>query len=706
MKNLATVTLTCLILVSGVAGAPVITQTILTPGGVVLRGAGGTPSGTYQVLSTTDLAINLTNWPTIATYQFDAAGNFDCTNPVPPLDLQRYYSLRTISPLSLQIIQAENGTFTGSVATDHAGYTGSGFIDTVNATGSYIEIEFGKQQAGTETMYVRYAHGKTDSRPSSVMVNGATVTSSLAFPPTGSFTSWQYVTSSIPAVVGRNILRLTALNSGGLANIDRFEITGDPQFKLKVVTSGNGFVTLNPSNAFGYYNPDTLVSLTATPLTGSVFTAWSGDLVSSNNPETLVANMNKSVTASFFAFLHFPMYVSPAGNDLNTGTFDQPFYSLSKAVSNAVPGDTIYMRGGTFTYAATVTIDTPATSNSPISIMAYPGERPILDYSTWIPANETIRSGARGIRITSNAQYWVLQKLEIQYAPDNGIKSEGGHITFDTCVFHHNGDTGLQIGLNKDTFSTNPNPEYWAAYNTVLNCDAYRNADPATGYENADGIDVKLYAGKGNKLIGCRSWENCDDGYDCYQTEWEITFDNCWSWHNGDPSLFGQSSFAGDGNGFKLGGDNTYCPMTIRNCVALNCQWGTTVGFAFNNNTAGLTFYNCAALNCGRSYKLDQDGNVLKNCLDYNSTRSAPVDINPNATMQNNSWQLPVTVTAADFVSMSEPDAAAPRQADGSLPDNGFARLAAGSDLIDKGVDVGLPYCGSLPDLGAYDYCP
>jgi len=48
----------------------------------------------------------------------------------------------------------------------------------------------------------------------------------------------------------------------------------------------------------------------------------------------------------------------------------------------------------------------------------------------------------------------------------------------------------------------------------------------------------------------------------------------------------------------------------------------------------------------------------------------------------------------------------APRQADGSLPDNGFARLVAGSDLIDAGVDVGLPYCSSAPDLGAFEYCP
>jgi hypothetical protein len=72
----------------------------------------------------------------------------------------------------------------------------------------------------------------------------------------------------------------------------------------------------------------------------------------------------------------------------------------------------------------------------------------------------------------------------------------------------------------------------------------------------------------------------------------------------------------------------------------------------------------------------------------------------------NNSWNL-ITVTASitDFISLDENLAKAPRQADGSLPDNGFARLVAGSDLIDQGVDVGLPYCGAAPDLGAFEYC-
>ena len=45
-----------------------------------------------------------------------------------------------------------------------------------------------------------------------------------------------------------------------------------------------------------------------------------------------------------------------------------------------------------------------------------------------------------------------------------------------------------------------------------------------------------------------------------------------------------------------------------------------------------------------------------------------------------------------------------PRNADGSLPTINFLKLAAGSDLIDKGVNVGIAYTGIAPDLGAYEY--
>jgi hypothetical protein len=31
-------------------------------------------------------------------------------------------------------------------------------------------------------------------------------------------------------------------------------------------------------------------------------------------------------------------------------------------------------------------------------------------------------------------------------------------------------------------------------------------------------------------------------------------------------------------------------------------------------------------------------------------------------------------------------------------------KLKAGSDAIDKGVDIGLPFKGKAPDLGAFEY--
>jgi len=44
-----------------------------------------------------------------------------------------------------------------------------------------------------------------------------------------------------------------------------------------------------------------------------------------------------------------------------------------------------------------------------------------------------------------------------------------------------------------------------------------------------------------------------------------------------------------------------------------------------------------------------------------------------------------------------------PWQADGSLPNCSFLHLVAGSDLINKGTNVGIPYTGSAPDLGAFE---
>jgi hypothetical protein len=71
--------------------------------------------------------------------------------------------------------------------------------------------------------------------------------------------------------------------------------------------------------------------------------------------------------------------------------------------------------------------------------------------------------------------------------------------------------------------------------------------------------------------------------------------------------------------------------------------------------------------------------------------------------VDHNSWDSAVTVTDADFESLTSTGIDGPRLAGGALPDLPFLHLAAGSDLIDSGVDVGLPYSGAAPDLGAFE---
>jgi len=68
-----------------------------------------------------------------------------------------------------------------------------------------------------------------------------------------------------------------------------------------------------------------------------------------------------------------------------------------------------------------------------------------------------------------------------------------------------------------------------------------------------------------------------------------------------------------------------------------------------------------------------------------------------------------ITVTEDDFFYGTDSSTivslfTAPRQSDGSLPAEHPLTLAASSDLIDAGVDVGLSFSGQAPDIGAYEY--
>lgn len=213
---------------------------------------------------------------------------------------------------------------------------------------------------------------------------------------------------------------------------------------------------------------------------------------------------------------------------------------------------------------------------------------------------------------------------------------------------------------------------------------------------------------------GCRAWWNSDDGWDFISQEVPVIVENSWAMANGYIDSGTGRPADGNGNGFKIGSSKTGIRHVVRNSVA----WGNRAsGFYANHSAGGNDWFN------NTSYRNGTQFNMLASSWDAQGNRTDGVVLtgdkvhrmrnnlgypNDNTNMQGvdsrfNSWDLGITPSDADFVSVSDTGAMGPREADGSLPNLDFLELRMGSALIDKGTDVGLPFSGSAPDLGAYE---
>lgn len=358
---------------------------------------------------------------------------------------------------------------------------------------------------------------------------------------------------------------------------------------------------------------------------------------------------------------------------------------LFQAISEVKKGDTIIVNQGTYSFNSRININTSGEQDAIIRLWANPEqERPQFDFSSM-----SENSSNQGILL--NANYWHIKGIDINKAGDNGLQVKGNSNLIEFCSFSECADSGLQLNTG-------------ASDNVILNCDSYYNAD--SSLENADGFACKLDAGTGNKFIGCRAWQNLDDGWDGYLRGTDnitTTYENCWSILNG--YLKDGTASGGDGNGFKTGGsDNKDLKhnAVYTNCIAVGNGFD---GFDHNSNRGEVIIYNSSAYQNGKNYSFSTTNPLQKLTVknssvlgEYGSLNASELDIT------NNSWQDGITVTTDDFESVDYNQLIGARNADGSLPEVTFFHLNSESDLIDKGVDVGLPFNGSAPDLGAFEY--
>lgn len=277
------------------------------------------------------------------------------------------------------------------------------------------------------------------------------------------------------------------------------------------------------------------------------------------------------------------IYVASDGDGNGDGTRANPT-SIYEAVKNVRPGQTIVLLEGEYKLTEQLIIRRSicGTKDEPIRMVADPDavQRPVIDLGRKISA------------VVFGGDYWYVYGFDVINSANSaaGITVAGNHIVVDNVNTYHNGNTGLQIAR----YNSHDEFDRWPSYNLILNCTSYGNAD--MGYEDADGFAAKITAGVGNVFDGCIAYNNADDGWDLYAkvetgSIGKVTIQNCIAYNNG---YLEDGTNAGNGNGFKLGGENLYGNHTLIN------------SFSFNNKARGIDSNSCP-------------DNEIYNCTSYNN---------------------------------------------------------------------------------------
>ena len=422
---------------------------------------------------------------------------------------------------------------------------------------------------------------------------------------------------------------------------------------------------------------------------------FTGDKPVQQTTDSLMAS---SLTAKGNSF-----YLSPTGNDNNAGTLSSPWFTLEKAWAAVSAGDVIYMRGGTYAYATQQDLlGRDGTAADMIKLLNYPGETPVITGAS----NYAFGIGLNTDLIYFEGSYVQFKGLEIanfKQKPDRSpwFAFRAGYM--QNCIVEN-----INYHDNASAFTIRGD----GTGNLVLNSDFYRNQDPysETPYDGADGLAFTFNNNSNavNTIRGCRFWWNADDGCDLWQNEGYVLIENSWSFFNG--YIPGTFTTAGNGSGFKLGlmaANTTVVKRLVRNNVAFkNRSWGIVE----NQALANMNIYNNSSINNGTwNYWFGSWGASAKTFRNNISMGGATMwdvfgfELGTSAIQSNNSWNGSTSATKADFTSMDSTQLTKARLSDGSLPALTFLQLVSGSDLLNVGMNVGLPFSGTAPDLGAFE---
>ena len=185
--------------------------------------AGGVSKGTTATtsLNITGLACNNTYSMTVKAR--DAAGNWSTAST--PLSV-------TTSACTSTVYQAESYTSQSgnAVSSSFANYTGTGYVDFGNYSGTWLEWNnVSISTGGIKNLIFRYANGSTVNRTCNIIVNGTTVGTVNFVPYTTDWSNWMTASIAANLNAGNNTIRVTSTTAAGGPNLDKMDIESDSQ---------------------------------------------------------------------------------------------------------------------------------------------------------------------------------------------------------------------------------------------------------------------------------------------------------------------------------------------------------------------------------------------------------------------------------------------------------------------------------------------
>ena len=414
-------------------------------------------------------------------------------------------------------------------------------------------------------------------------------------------------------------------------------------------------------------------------------------------------------------------YVSTTGSDSNSGTIANPWNTIQKAATTAVAGDTIYIRGGTYSPTARII---PKNSGSAaagyITYSSYPGETAMID-GTNAPGSS---NGLFSIEASGGKSYIKVENLSLINAQYYGIFANGAdHISILNNQTDHTASSGIKINGSNNILISGNNVQHACGNGDQENISVGGNSS----YVEVGGNEVSYNDGKeGIDLKGGCTYCSAHNNY-IHNISGVGIYIDAYSEYEHDINVYDNRIVCLNGGmGISMSAEQptgVLDTVNVYNNVVSNC--GESGGIRLSN-------WITSTGPCGSKKNIVIANNTTFNnfgagiIIQTGSNIQGPVEVVNNISSQNSLGQITVGSDVASYVTLTNNLAYGSNGSGESHGTNAIsqdpllvnpsaydAHLQASSPAINKGVTLSLVTAdldgisrpqGSAYDLGAYEY--